>query len=230
MNEATLQVSLAVLQAIRSCKTGTHTSIQRLTRSILKEQGLSEEDIDTHDLAEIIEECVSEADDYWLDTISQSSYEEYVDPYTAKFTLRKLVNPLEVTEIQPNKLESFHFSIGGFFSGSLSINIYKENDIWLGDIDVISHHNPDSDTKRKRSLSTKMMNDFESCLTSINILSWDHHYWESYLDGFQWSLSMGLTDGTGCTCNGSNARPEGFDQLLATLEHLGLTGATEYAY
>ena len=118
----------------------------------------------------------------------------------------------KITDYYNMCVNSLEFRIGGFFGGYNIVKIIMNKDGAL----ACSHHFPtDYDTKKEVQISHEEWREIiDKLFFKMYLCDWEHEYIDSEVcDGTQWSLSLGLYDGSEKVYSGSNAFPPYMKQL-----------------
>ena len=114
------------------------------------------------------------------------------------------------------------FTIGGFFEG------YPSATVRLGGapcVHVQKAFEPDDEggLQTARGLEWDEVDALHTAMESANVLEWEEHYSNpGVLDGVQWELKVWFLDGSKFESSGSNAFPQGFNELFSAFVDLGL--------
>lgn len=104
---------------------------------------------------------------------------------------------------------TFKFSCGGFFDGYWKLEIFESNNGYYA---TYSNSTYSEIADRDPSVSEEQMGRLQAKLNALGVNRWFCHYYSPILDGTQWGLQA-----DGPELGGSNAFPEGFDELAAFL-------------
>lgn len=231
--EAAQQIRLVVdraVEVISTAKPGTITTTRRVLNAAAENLGIqlsSLEDFEGGDLFGLhcaIRDRIDDIDSIFLDSLSHYGKVEGL-PYNLDFVIRRRIgeNHRHLPEILRN-LESLHFCIGSLHQGHKEVVLVHEASGWRALINNTLAASPDLTFEPSFQATPGQMQSLVDGLAAADVLNWDELYWDDVLDGTQWELELGLTDGLALTSHGSNAFPEGFDCLVSALEQLGLSG------
>lgn len=111
--------------------------------------------------------------------------------------------------------KTFKFRIGGFFDGYDEIQIVEaEDEERKYTLNIDSQFEIMFDMPKK--VSKLIVELFDQKLDEIGVRNWDHNYIdEAVLDGIQWDLEI-----DDMKWSGSNAFPQGFDDMVSLLTDL----------
>lgn len=111
--------------------------------------------------------------------------------------------------------KTFKFNVGGYLAGYDEIQLVAtedEDQKYVLNIKSLYEDMPDMPKK----VSKLLVELFDQKLGEIGVRNWDHNYInEAVLDGIQWDLEI-----DDMKWSGSNAFPEGFDDMVSLLTDL----------
>ena len=111
--------------------------------------------------------------------------------------------------------KTFKFNVGGYLAGYDEIQLVAtedEDQKYVLNIKSLYEDMPNMPKK----VSKLLVELFDQKLDEIGVRNWDHNYInEAVLDGIQWALEI-----DDMKWSGSNAFPEGFDDMVSLLTDL----------
>ncbi len=111
--------------------------------------------------------------------------------------------------------KTFKFNVGGYLAGYDEIQLVAtedEDQKYVLNIKSLYEDMPNMPKK----VSKLLVELFDQKLDEIGVRNWDHNYInEAVLDGIQWDLEI-----DDMKWSGSNAFPEGFDDMVSLLTDL----------